>query len=61
MLDLGEGIEEEEEGEGGEGKVAMDEKLWEREEKKKLENAGMEPKKNRYYIMRGSLELDYIR
>lgn len=31
MLDLGEGIEEEEEGEGGEGKVAIDEKLWERE------------------------------
>lgn len=30
MLDLGEGIEEEEDGEGGEGKVAIDE-WWEKE------------------------------
>lgn len=33
MLDLGEGIEEEEDGEGGEGKVVIDECL----EKKELE------------------------
>lgn len=57
MLDLGEGIEEEEDGEGGEGKVAIDE-WWEKE----LEKCREWNRRTMaiIYIMRGSHALDYI-
>lgn len=58
MLDLGEGIEEEEDGEGGEGKVVIDECL----EKKELEKCREWNRRTMaiIYIMRGSHALDYI-